>query len=176
MKGEFSKTAEKLQFHTDSKMPIYYQTLIAGFETEIPQKQIKDGLEVTREFTNLDGKKIDKVKVGDDILVKISFRSLKGSLSNIALVDIQAATIEADIESIRDDKYNKGWDSDYVDIREDRVVIYGTVTDKLNTFTYKAKAISTGKFTVPPMFAESMYNKDIRALCPQEPLVVEAQK
>ena len=108
--------------------------------------------------------------------MKISFRSLKGSLSNIALVDLQAACIEADIDSIRSGKYNKGWSADYVDIREDRVVIYGTVTDKVNTFTYKAKAISTGNFTVPPMFAESMYNKDIRALSPQKGLVVEKGK
>ncbi|MBQ4379317.1 MAG: hypothetical protein II821_09000 [Treponema sp.] len=176
LKGVFSKAAEKIEIRTESKMPIYYQTLIAGFESKIPEKEIKDGLEVTREFTTLDGKKIDKVCVGDDVLVKISFRSLKGSLSNIALVDIQAASIEADIESIRSNKYNKTWTADYVDVREDRVVIYGTVTDKVNTFTYKAKAISTGTFTVPPMFAESMYNKDITALSPQKPLVVEGKK
>lgn len=174
LKGNFSKTAEKISFRTSIKMPIYYQTVMAGFETTIPEKEIKDGLEVNREFTTLDGKKVDSLKAGDDVLVKVSFRSQKGSLANIALVDMLSAGLEADIESIRSDKYNKGsWRPDYVDVREDRVIIYGTVTDKINTFTYKAKAANTGKFTVPPMFAESMYNKDIRAIAPQKMLIIE---
>ena len=176
LKGAFTKDAEKISFRTSEKMPIFFQTLQAGFETSIPEEDIKEGLEVSREFTNLDGKKIDTVKAGDDILVKVSFRSLKGSIPNIAMVDILSAGLEADIESIRSGKYNKGWSADYVDIREDRVVIYGTVTDKINTFTYKAKATNTGKFVVPPMFAESMYNKDIRALSPHAPLTIEARK
>lgn len=176
LKGEFSEKAEKLAFRTSEKMPIYYQSVLAGFERAVPEKEIKEGLEVSREFTTLEGKKIDKVSAGDDVLVKVSFRSLKGNLPNIALVDILCAGLEADIDSIRTNKYNKNWSADYVDIREDRVVIYGTVSDKVNTFTYKAKASSTGTFTVPPIFAESMYNKEIRALNPQKPLVIEARK
>ncbi|WP_407427172.1 alpha-2-macroglobulin [Treponema sp.] len=173
LKGKFSPKAEKLSFRTDKKMPLFYQTVIAGFETEIPSKEIKEGLEISREFTNLDGKKIISVKTGDDILVKISYRSQKGRVYNVAVVDMLCAGLEADIESIRTNKYNKNPSADYVDIREDRVVIYTTVTDKVTTFTYKAKAASSGKFTVPPLFAESMYNKDIRALKPQEAVTIE---
>ncbi len=172
LKGEFSKEAEKIEFKKESDLPLYYQTVQAGFETEIPAKEIKDGLEVSREFTSLDGKKLDKFKVGDDVLVKLSFRSQKGTLPNIALVDMQAACLEADIESVRSGKYNKDWTADYVDVREDRLVIYGRVSDKVNTFTYKAKIINSGSFVIPPMFAESMYNKDIRSVCPQKGIVI----
>ena len=172
-KGEFSPNAEKLSFRTSEKMPLFYQTVIAGFETEIPAKDIKEGLEVKREFTNLDGKKITSAKAGDDILVKVSYRSQKGTLYNIAIVDMLCAGLEADIDSIRTNKYNKTPSSDYVDIREDRIVIYTTVTDKVTTFTYKAKAASSGKFTIPPLFAESMYNKEVRALSVQEPITIE---
>ena len=38
--------------------------------------------------------------------------------------------------------------------------------------TYKTKAINSGTFTVPPMFAESMYNKDIRALSVYKPIII----
>jgi|GEM_PF-5796563 len=85
---------------------------------------------------------------------------------------MQAACLEADIESVRSGKYNKDWTADYVDVREDRLVIYGRVSDKVNTFTYKAKIINSGSFVVPPMFAESMYNKDIRSVCPQKGIVI----
>ena len=173
LKGEFSGAAEKIIFRSSEKIPIFYQTLTAGFETQIPDKEIKDGIEVSREFTTLDGKKIDRLALGDDVLVRVSFRSLKGQLRNVAFVDMLCAGLEADIESVRSGKYNKSWRPDYVDVREDRLVIYGSAGDKVSSFTYKAKATASGSFTVPPMFAESMYNKSIRAVAPQKKLVIE---
>ncbi|MBP5519403.1 MAG: alpha-2-macroglobulin [Treponema sp.] len=173
--ADFSSSAEKIKFTSDKTMPMYYQTVVAGYETNLPEKSIKDGIEITREYCNLEGGKLSSVKVGDDVMVKISFRSLNGTVNNLALVDLQPAGLESDIESIRNFKDNK-WSPDYVDIREDRVVIYASATEKIQTFTYKAKAICSGTFVVPPMFAESMYNKDIRALSPTTPLKIEALK
>ena len=143
--------------------------------TNLPEKEIKDGIEITREYCKPEGGKLSSVKVGDDVLVKISFRSLSGTVSNLALVDLQPAGLESDIESIRNFRSND-WSPDYVDIREDRVVIYATATSKVRTFTYNAKAICSGTFVVPPMFAEQMYNKDIRAISPSAPLKIEALK
>lgn len=175
MKANFTADAEKIKFQSDKTMPLYYQTVSAGYETEIPTKDIKSGIEVTREYCTPEGDKLTSVNVGDDVMVKISFRSLKGSINNIALVDLQPAGLEGDIESIRNFRDTK-WSPDYVDIREDRVVIYATATEKIQTFTYNAKAISSGNFVVPPMFAESMYNKDIRAIAPSAPLTIKAAK
>ena len=42
----------------------------------------------------------------------------------------------------------------------------------MRSFTYKAKAITSGSFVVPPLFAESMYDRDINAIVPQEPVKV----
>lgn len=176
LKSDFSPAAEIIRIRNprSSSIPMYYSVVQAGFETEIPTKQIKDQIEVTREYCSLDGGKLNSIKLGDDVLVKITFRSLKGYQRNIAMVDLQPAGLEADIDSIR---HNDGkWKPDYVDIREDRVVIYGSFSDKATTFTYKAKAINTGKFVVPPMFAESMYNKEIRAITPQSPITIEENK
>ena len=155
---------------------MYYQAVVSGYEKEIPTANIKAGLEVNREYIkdSLSSDKSKDIKVGDTIIVKISFRSTGGTLRNIALVDLSPAGFEADIESIRES--DNSWKPDYVDVREDRVVIYGTVTDKINTFTYKAKAVNSGKFVVPPMFAESMYNKDIRALSVYKPIEIAPAK
>lgn len=172
LQATFSKAAEKLIFNNKSDLPMYYQLVQGGYELEIPKNQIKDGLEVHREYLSLDGKKLSSIKLGDEILVKLSFRSTKeGYINNVAIIDLQPAGLEANIQSVRDHKGS--WKSDYVDVREDRVVLYGTVTDKISTFTYRARAINTGTFVVPPMFAESMYNKDIRGLSPQSPIVIE---
>ena len=172
LQATFSKAAEKLIFSNKSDLPMYYQLVQGGYELEIPKKQIKDGLEVHREYLSLDGKKLSSIKLGDEVLVKLSFRSTKeGYINNVAIIDLQPAGLEANIQSVRD--HQGSWKSDYVDVREDRVVLYGTVTDKISTFTYRARAINTGTFVVPPMFAESMYNKDIRGLSPQSPIVIE---
>lgn len=175
MKAEFSNSAEKIKFVSDRTMPMYYQTYVAGYEKDLPKKDVKNGIEVTREFCAADGGKLDSVKVGDDVLVKISFRSQKGTQRNLALVDLQVAGLEADIESVRSFKDSK-WSPDYVDIREDRLVIYATATERIQTFTYIAKATNSGTFVVPPMFAESMYNKDIRALSAAGSLKIDEMK
>lgn len=175
MKAEFSSNAEKIKFTSSKTMPMYYQTYIAGFEKELPKKDVKNGLEVSREFCNLEGGALNNVKVGDDIMVKISFRSTGGTVRNVALIDLQVAGLEADIESIREFRDSR-WDPDYVDIREDRVVIYATATDKIRTFTYTAKATNSGTFVVSPMYGESMYNKDINGMSAASSLKIEAIK
>ncbi len=56
-----------------------------------------------------------------------------------------------------------GWQPSYADIREDRVVFYGVVTNTITEFTYKIKATNSGQFVVPPAYAESMYNRLLQA-------------
>lgn len=173
--GIFSKSAQEIIFKNTADLPMYYQTLQAGFETEIPAKAVKEGIEVYREFCNNKGEKITSMELGEEITVKISFRSVqKGYINNVAIIDMLSAGLEADIDSIRN---NSGdWNADYIDIREDRVILYGSITDSLSSFSYKARAITTGSFTVPPMFAEAMYNKDVRGIAPQDPLVITKGK
>ena len=48
---------------------------------------------------------------------------------------------------------------EYGDVREDRVVLYGAVPTDAKEFIYHAKAIATGTFTVPPIQAESLYDR-----------------
>ena len=175
LKGEFSANAKKIQFKNESQMPLYWQTVQAGYEKNIPENAVRDGLEVTREYCAENGGKLGNIKTGDTVLVKISYRSTKGNLNNIALIDMCPAGLETDIQSVRDFASEKG-DTDYVDIREDRIVIYTSVSEHINTFEYKAKAVNSGSFTVPPMFAESMYNKEIRAISPSKPITIAPAK
>jgi len=53
---------------------------------------------------------------------------------------------------------------DFEDKREDRMILYATVTSQLTEFTYKIKAVNKGKFVVPPSFAEGMYNRNLQFL------------
>ena len=52
---------------------------------------------------------------------------------------------------------------DYVDMREDRVLFYTSVGPNVQTITYQIKPANRGDFIVPPIFAESMYDRGIKA-------------
>ena len=52
---------------------------------------------------------------------------------------------------------------DYGDVREDRVVLYGSAGDKATEFIYAIKAVSAGTFAIAPVFAESLYDRGASA-------------
>ncbi len=55
------------------------------------------------------------------------------------------------------------WAPEYADVREERVVLYGSVGPEAREFVYRIKATNRGAFTVPPAFAESMYDRTVKA-------------
>jgi hypothetical protein len=55
------------------------------------------------------------------------------------------------------------WQPEFVDIREDRVVLFGTVGPKAREFVYRIKATNKGTYAVPSLYAESMYDRSMKA-------------
>jgi uncharacterized repeat protein (TIGR01451 family) len=55
------------------------------------------------------------------------------------------------------------WQPEFVDVREDRVVIYGYADTRVQEFVYRIKASNAGRFAVPPAYGESMYNRSVQA-------------
>ena len=50
-----------------------------------------------------------------------------------------------------------------MDVREDRAVFFATVPVQGIEIDYTIKSCNRGKFTVPPAFAESMYERKVKA-------------
>jgi alpha-2-macroglobulin len=50
-----------------------------------------------------------------------------------------------------------------VDVREDRVIVFTDLTESMTEYFYKIKATNVGSFVVPPAFAESMYDKNVKS-------------
>ena len=55
------------------------------------------------------------------------------------------------------------WTPEYGDVREDRVVLYGSVGNDLQEFVYGIRATNVGTFAVPPLQGESMYDRSVIA-------------
>ena len=170
----FSADAAKISIENKDNLNLFYQITAAGFDKEMPKAEIKNGIEVYREFFDESGRPITSAKVGDVVTVKLNFRSLTNTeYRDVAIVDLAPAGLETDIDSIRQsERQSGGWTADYVDIREDRIVIYGTVSSRISSFTYRARAINAGNFTTPALFAEALYDKSVWALRPQAPIKI----
>lgn len=68
------------------------------------------------------------------------------------------------------------WLPEYVDIREDRVVIYGMVDKSAKEYVYKIKATNTGNYVIPPLFAEGMYDRRIQGRSISDKMTVTENK
>ncbi len=55
------------------------------------------------------------------------------------------------------------WTPEYGDVREDRVVLYGSVGNDLMEYVYGIRATNVGSFAVPPLQGESMYDRSVIA-------------
>ena len=55
------------------------------------------------------------------------------------------------------------WYPEFVDVRDDRLVLYGTLSRDVQTFVFRVRAINAGKFQGPPPYAEAMYEPTLQA-------------
>jgi hypothetical protein len=75
--------------------------------------------------------------------------------NNIVILDLLPGGIEVVPNSISNHL-------DYADIREDRVVFFGTATANATEIVYRIKATNVGTYIVPPIYATSMYNPKVQ--------------
>lgn len=55
------------------------------------------------------------------------------------------------------------WLPEHTEIREDRIVFYGSVTDNVAEIRYRIRATAVGNFQIPPAFAEHLYRPAVMA-------------
>ncbi|MET0659394.1 MAG: alpha-2-macroglobulin [Steroidobacteraceae bacterium] len=190
-KTSFTADAVALRFGNASDLPAYYLVEQSGFDRKPPSEAIKEGLEVIREYTDAQGKALTQIKMGQEVNVRLKFRSLKSQpVDSVALVDLlpggfdlvvpQAPAESRFAEAVPDGEGGSGasaytgWTCavcasgshaqlQYADMREDRVVFYATATTEVQQVVYRIKATNVGTFTVPPAYGEAMYESTVKA-------------
>ena len=170
---KFSAKANKIEISNKGDHGLFYQVTQAGFDKKLPVKPKYNKLEVQREYRRIDGKVIEQAVLGEEIEVHIKLRSVEsGQQSNIAVVDLLPGGFEVVVDSATrsgrpagaGDSAVSTWQPEYVDIREDRVVIYGSIGEEAREFVYRIKATNKGEFAVPPSFGESMYDRTVTSM------------
>jgi uncharacterized protein YfaS (alpha-2-macroglobulin family) len=94
--------------------------------------------------------------------VRLHVRSLQhNALTNVAVIDLLPGGFE-----IVDSSLHAGASTikgvDYVDLREDRAVFFATVPASALEIDYQIKSCNRGEFIVPPVFAASMYDRNVK--------------
>jgi uncharacterized protein YfaS (alpha-2-macroglobulin family) len=161
--------AKNVHVEAATDFALFYQLVEAGFDLEPPAAEIRKGIEVFREFRNEQGGVVTSSTLESKVDVYVSVRALDKAVSNVAVVDLLPGGFEVDLspgglsdrESLA--KGQDTWHPDYVDVREDRVVFYGTIDTSAQKFVYRLKPTNRGKFAVPPLYAEGMYDRAVQA-------------
>ena len=140
----------------------FYQVVESGFDRKAPGKPLTASLEVFRELLDKDDKPATRTKLGEPIHVRVRVRSVKDeTFTNVAIVDLLPGGFEVVGSSLQ-----PGVSSingiDYVEVREDRAVFFGTASESVLEINYQIKSSNRGEFIVPPVFAESMYERNVK--------------
>ncbi|WP_115711603.1 alpha-2-macroglobulin [Legionella sainthelensi] len=157
-KTEIDDAVQKIRFNNPDKKTFFYQLIQSGFNRVIPDAPLKQGLEIFREYKDIKGNVINSIHLGSEIEVHIKIRALESDyLSNIAIEDLLPGGFEVVNDSVKNNTM------DYIDIREDRVNFFGGIDSSVKEIVYKIKAVNVGKYIVPPVYAEAMYNPNTKA-------------
>ncbi|XHR28100.1 MAG: alpha-2-macroglobulin [Chthoniobacteraceae bacterium] len=165
----FSEKATALQFSARPQpagIGAFYQVIETGFDLRLPEKPVKDGMEVYRELVDKNGKPVNATdnpaKLGEPVTVRLRIRTLNGaSVNNVSIIDLLPGGFEIVSASLPPGPGSNG--CDFVEPREDRAILFTSIQPSVRTITYQIKPCNRGEFVVPPVFAESMYDRTLKA-------------
>ena len=160
MTADYGVDARRLEI--EGPGPVFYLNQQAGYDAALPVEASSRGIEVYRDFIDDEGKVVTRYEQGKELIVRIRVRALGSERrNNVAIVDLLPGGFEVVRSSVS--ATARGWLADYIDIREDRVVYYGSFGDQVRELQYRVKLTSAGNFVVPSIYAESMYDRSVRA-------------
>lgn len=164
----------KLKLNNGGSLPLFYSWAESGYERNVPKEAVNSGLEIVREFLDGKGNTVSEARVGDELTVRVRVRTTNGrTVPQVALVDVLPGGMEPVLTAPSDSDApdmpiwrrrlggNGSWNIEYADIREDRVVFYGNVSDTMSEITYRVRVTNIGNFVVPAAYAEAMYERRV---------------
>lgn len=122
-------------------------------------------LMVRKNFFDRFGKPIsaDNLEQNDLLVVKISVASSdKSIVQNVAITDMLPACFEIENPRLSADR-EYAWTKDraipdYLDMRDDRITMFTTVTGYVKNFYYLVRVVSKGTYKMGPVSADAMYD------------------
>ncbi|MFS1165587.1 alpha-2-macroglobulin family protein, partial [Aeromonas salmonicida] len=163
----------------EGKGSLYVQRTLIGYPEQAPVR-ISQGMSVTRSWFNADGKPLDpaEVKVGDLVVVRLNVSS-EQTVPDALLVEMLPAGFELENPalgtSIKLEELSiegkPAWQSEWNDylkhqeFRDDRYTAALDLSEGGNQqLVYLIRAVTPGRYQVPPTQVEDMYRPELRAV------------
>ncbi|MBI34978.1 MAG: hypothetical protein CMP67_06400 [Flavobacteriales bacterium] len=159
---------DKITIKNTGKSLLFVKLVQSGVPATDDRTDAQSHLVMDLKYYDLDGNRInpDTILQGTDFKVKVTVKNpgTKGYLREMAINQIFPSGWE--IHNSRMDLYNseEGSRADYKDIRDDRVyTYYGLSIGYTKTFVVKLNAAYKGRFYLPSIESEAMYDNTINA-------------
>jgi len=141
-----------------------------------PPPDAQHGMKIHRRYLTLDGKDLNgAVRSGQLVRVEIVLDA-PPQQPNLVIEDLLPAGLEVENPRLETTAHDQGdssadpkqivsFEDNRVDVRDDRVIIAGQMPDASEArCTYLARAVTPGKYVIPPVRAEAMYDINANAL------------
>ncbi|MGG4610282.1 alpha-2-macroglobulin family protein [Providencia sp. Me31A] len=174
--GQFPAETQAITLNNPTDNPAWYVVTQAGFDNTPPTQSISQGLEITREYINKKGQVVNTVTLGEKLYVHIKVRAnSKEGVNDIVVVDLLPGGFEIVQQPLNTNNGKAKWPSpkpaqgsiwytDYSDVREDRIILYGRAKSNVQEYVYEIKATNTGVYAIPAAYGEAMYDRKVQAL------------
>lgn len=173
-------------------LPLFWEVLGTGFDAVLPSAPEYRGMEAFREIRDREGNTVmdgtgrflRAVKQGEELIVILHVRAYDRPADNVAVSDILpgglemimaegGGALEAGLDSIPGGTKSAMLAPDHAERREDRMLLFTSVGTGDGVFAYRARAVTRGEFTLPPLHAEAMYDPRLSATGAAGRMVVE---
>lgn len=163
----------------EGKGSLYVQRTLIGYPEQAPAR-VSKGMSVTRSWFNSDGQRFDpiKVKVGDLVVVRLNVSS-ESAVPDALLVEMVPAGFELENPALGNSikleelsiEGKPAWQSEWNDylkhqeFRDDRYTAALDLSEGSNQqLVYLMRAVTPGRYQVPPTQVEDMYRPELRAV------------
>ncbi|MBM9614074.1 alpha-2-macroglobulin family protein [Desulfobulbus rhabdoformis] len=149
---------------------VFYQLTESGFDRVPPTTESTQGIEIRREYLDDQGNTVTRFVQGQEYNARLRLRATtEHGLNEIAIVDLLPGGVEpvqhtgaSNREEGEATRREEHWPPSFVDTRDDRILLYGSLGPKVVTYEYRIRATNIGVFQVPSPYAEAMYDQRIQ--------------
>ncbi|MDR2603921.1 MAG: hypothetical protein LBC55_01010, partial [Desulfovibrio sp.] len=123
-------------------------------------------LEATRVYLDAQGRETTSVKLGEQVTVSVTARAHGRAEPDCVIADLLPGGFEMVSEA--NGGGGKAGDGNpdlplRAEPREDRMLLFTDLTTAPFTYTYTIRAVNRGRFAIPPVHAEAMYDRTAQA-------------
>ena len=150
----------------------YYYWEARGIPIGLSFVEADHGLVVRRRYLDTDGAVLrpDSLSHGDMVVVEITMKAPSQAVQNVVVNEMLPAGLEIENPRLAS-RAPLPWlpgnavEPDYLDIRDDRLLIFLNLPQGVDkAFYYAARVVTEGDFTLPPVLAECMYDAALRSV------------